>query len=1143
MKKFLTNNLFEAFAKTWPVLILVLLNIIIAWKNYTGGMLIGWDNLVPEFNLPANIERSIFAVWQQYQGLGLLGGMGHASDLVHQLILFLLSLALPLQVLRYTWTFLMLFLGSVGAYFLLKEAILRESQLSQTKKQSISLIAGAFYLLNLSTVQTFYAPFEAFTAHFAALPWLLLGSILFFLKPNFKNGILLILILLLATPASYIPTLFVVYMLSLCIILSPFILKKLNTSTISSFIKMLLLVFMANSFWLIPFIYFTLTNSQVSLSAKINEMSTQNIFLQNKAFGDFLNVVLLKGFWFNNVDPNFQAKFTYMMAPWRDFFSNAWVTYLGYLIFSVIIVGIADTLRKKKTITIGFFLLFLFSFTMLATNAFPFSWADTIFRKIPLFNEAFRFPFTKFSIVASLSYAVFFALGIEKLSRLTVIRKINLHFLTAVSILVLGIFVLPIFRGNLFYNKERINPPKEYFQVFDYFRSQDPNTRIANFPQPTFWGWEFYNWGYGGSGFLWYGIKQPILDRAFDVWSRTDENYYWELSYALYSRNSTLFTKVLNKYQINWLLVDKNIIYPSSPLSLFYPQLDDLIHQIPSIKKTETFGNIDIYKVSLNDNPNGFVFSPSSLGAANGYKWGDNDKIYSALGNYISSLNSKAGYYPFRSLFSNKTPQDKEFIMTNEAKTIKLQSPLPQTNSPTYLSLSSLGEGEQIIAADFVMKKDKNNLTISVIIKSPEVSLVNPATKTRKNIYSNVIELPLIVIPSNYKDIFNFNINGVKNVKIDPTSPVKDLGTTFLLTQQDNSIAFNGPNFTNIVTIESQTLLSFLNSKPQTIYIPKIDKNTFIEVSVPKVDDNYESLIQPPTKLGVQQTINCDNFNKNKVSASLTVLDKKNVLKLESQQSTACLHYYAPNLIHNQGYGIFIENANQTGRSLHFWILNEDEKFSPIDTYLSEGANLKTDTFVLPPQEKFGRAYSLHFDNISQLNEPTINYLGNVSIYPIPYNFLSSIKISASANNVSNLNPIKITSVEHPNEYQYLIEAVARKTPTSIILSQSYDPAWKAYVVNKSRFSFITKIKEIFPFLFGKEVTNHVLINNWENGWILDNQTQSGAEIEIIYLPQYLEYLGFLFLLLLLLYAVIYLFKNRLPKLGNEAKFESNQLS
>ena len=55
--------------------------------------------------------------------------------------------------------------------------------------------------------------------------------------------------------------------------------------------------------------------------------------------------------------------------------------------------------------------------------------------------------------------------------------------------------------------------------------------------------------------------------------------------------------------------------------------------------------------------------------------------------------------------------------------------------------------------------------------------------------------------------------------------------------------------------------------------------------------------------------------------------------------------------------------------------------------------------------------------------------------------------------------------------------------------------------------------EHIFPFIFEKELKEHVMVNNWENGWILDQTTRKlDNQITIIYLPQLLEYLGFMLL-------------------------------
>lgn len=1112
----MNNSIKNLILKTWPVLVVLGIILVIAFKNYVvGTWLIGWDNLMPELNFKVNILRSIFAVWQEYQGLGVLGGMGHATDLIHVLSLYVLSFILPLPILRYAWTFLMLFIGSIGTYFLIKEILLKDSDFDVSKKRITAFLGSAFYLLNLSTVQTFYAPFEAFTAHFAALPWLLFASLNFFFKPNLKNAFLLSAVLLIAAPQAYIPTLFLVYILSLTIIIFSLLILKPSLFAFKSFIKMALIIFLVNAFWLLPFLYFTITNSHVALDAKINQMSSETIFLQNKNFGDILDVFILKGFWFNNVDPDLKINFTYMFAPWRDYLSSPLIALLGYSFFAVIIAGVIASLKKSKNLFIAFFVLFIFGFTMLATNTPPFSWIDIIFRKIPLFNEAFRFPFTKFSILVSLTYAVFFALGVAKLSSLKIFKKINYYLFGFVFVVLLLTFVLPIFNGHLFYNKERLPLPKDYTSVIKYFNSQNENTRIANLPQPTFWGWEFYNWGYGGSGFPWYGIKQPILDRAFDVWSGNNENYYWEMSQAIYSKNPALFENVLNKYQVNWILVDNNIIYPSSPISLLKTETESMIAKLPEVKKTAEFGNIIIYKVSLKDNPKDFVFSPLSLKSANAYLWSNQDKAYSELGNY-QSLDNNQSYYPFRSLFSNKNQENLQFTIKNEANDLLLENPIPKYPSGVDLQIPSFMLNERIITATFAKEKNSDGtISLSLVVKSPEISIIDKNKLNKTVVFAKNLKIPLIIIPKNYKETININVNGLKTYKLDANS-LLDLETTFLVTNQDNIIVFNGPSFgSKPLTIKASALFDLFNI-PENIHLNEVKEGSTMSISIPKVNDGYESFNEQPSSKDVPRVQNCDNFNKSNLFASIEKVNNKDLLKLEAKKSIACVSFYAGDPIHETGYAIFVQNSNYQGRPLHFWVLNEDEKFSPIDTYLKASKELNTASFIIPPLEEFGRAYSFHFDNIAILNDPTINYLGNISMYPIPYNFIGSIKFSD--NSQASFSNLQFESTSHPNESLYVIKNVHLENKSAFVLSQSFNKGWQAYTMKSSN-----PIKERLPFIFGSEVKNHFLVNNWENGWSLDKtNSKENFDLVVIYTPQYLEFVGFLIIPILLAFILIF---------------------
>jgi hypothetical protein len=60
------------------------------------------------------------------------------------------------------------------------------------------------------------------------------------------------------------------------------------------------------------------------------------------------------------------------------------------------------------------------------------------------------------------------------------------------------------------------------------------------------------------------------------------------------------------------------------------------------------------------------------------------------------------------------------------------------------------------------------------------------------------------------------------------------------------------------------------------------------------------------------------------------------------------------------------------------------------------------------------------------------------------------------------------------------------------------------------------------PFVFGEKIDDHVLVNNWANGWAVDKLTvdksdkvtKDNMKIVIVYWSQYLQYIGFVLLFL-----------------------------
>src|SRR3989339_1137545 len=130
----------------WKWLLVLVLGVVVFQSRIAGSeWLTGWDNLHPEFDWRLNIARALSGGWQEYQGVGLPGGMAHIADLPRLLVLWGLDLVLPTNWVRWVWHMLMLTLGPLGVWYLGKKV--------GKWRDPACLAASLFYLLNLATLQ------------------------------------------------------------------------------------------------------------------------------------------------------------------------------------------------------------------------------------------------------------------------------------------------------------------------------------------------------------------------------------------------------------------------------------------------------------------------------------------------------------------------------------------------------------------------------------------------------------------------------------------------------------------------------------------------------------------------------------------------------------------------------------------------------------------------------------------------------------------------------------------------------------------------------------------------------------------------------------------------------------------------------
>lgn len=626
------SSLISRYKKFLLPALLVLISVVISTSNYTlGSILSGWDTLHPEFDLVLYLERIFWGVWQQHQGLGAVAAQAHASELGRLWYLIVAAAFLPTDLFRYGYFWITLILGPLGTYFLLKKFVRPEA----------AYLGGLLYLLNLGTMQHFYLPLEMFATAYAFLPWL-------FWAVTLRKPLILAGVFLLAAPMAHTPTLFFV-----------------NFAALSLFsliwdrrwgIKVLLIGLIVNSFWLLPTIYFLLNHGSNVVNSHISEQFSPLAIMVNKEFGTASDLALVRGYLFNWGHFDFsQRQFSDLMSVWKPHFNKSEVLIVGYGFFAMVLGGIIVGIKNHIKIALAFLPVFLLAVVAML-NFIPLPQG--------VLSEAFRFPFTKFSLLLMLCFAVYFGLMLESIF-VYLRSKIFIPVICTTVTAVLIFYMWPAFEGNLICSCVRVKIPEQYQQTFNFFKDQDPNTRIAPFPVDSIYGWNYSQWGYEGAGFRWFGLRQPILDREFDRWMPTNENYYWEISYALYSKNLPLFENVLEKYRVNWLILDENVINPTTSKALFNDEFKELVKSSEKISFDSKFGNVEVYRVELDRSTQNFVSIATEIqNVSSGYQWGNLDQAFVDFGDYVETSGQGIDY-SFRSLFSGKRQENLEYEAQN----------------------------------------------------------------------------------------------------------------------------------------------------------------------------------------------------------------------------------------------------------------------------------------------------------------------------------------------------------------------------------------------------------------------------------------------------------------------------------------------
>ena len=1088
------KSIFQFSTKIWPLLVLLLLWGCVVATNYTPGTwLIGWDNLLPEINLRLNLTRSLFAVWQDYQGLGLLGGIAHASELTRQILLIPLVLVLPTSMVRYAWTFLMLLIGPLGAYFLL-QTIFQKQKSVDFSLQLAGLTGSIFYLLNLATVQYFYAPLESFSSFYGFLPWLLYSFISFLQKPTQKRLVCYGVVSLLATSAFHVQTLFITYSIVLGLLSIEHTIRKKMTGFVSVF-KLGLVTFLVNAFWLLPILFFTITNSSATVQSKQNLISTPETQLQNYSAGALENIIQLKGYWFDLTDYDTSSNQTvYMLEPWREHVAQPYVRYLTISLFVLSIIGYIATLsQKRNSFTPAFLLTLLFSLSMISAGNGQLGLVYNFLKdNLPLFGQIFRVAFTKWSMVTALTYAIGLGLFVLHFPKILKFKAVVATATSALIITISAVICLPVFSGQLIYDRTQLSIPSEYFELFDYLQNHYQQEKIVHLPLSSFWGWQFNAWGYRGSGFLWYGIKQPIIDRNFDVWSYSNEQLFHQLNTAIVHQDKEMLLATLSKYSLQLFLVDSSLTHEQSSDAQVLAQTYSLLQKIQAKKVWES-GSLSLYELPASTSTNSALLSYENLPRDL-----TQDPQFISQGNYYSTNNQERSvFFPFASLHSEQLHNISE---NNQQLTIEVTIPQDSQNSQSLI-IPQYESGEN----------SSTNASISYSDKLLTIHFPDQITLTAGKNKLSLPQIQDIYIETEYVfPSIEISINDqVKTIRQGETLPRTVLNfvigetITVNIINTEKIYEENGEKFAKAEDVQKIELTEAWRDfqTAQTITLsPETEQINATIASQPLVFNLHD--------WGYVQ--NCDPLNR---GTARKLINNDSVLYQANHFGTTCVGFSLLGVSNQQDHILAISSNSSTGAPLRFYLENISSQQSELDQTVSLGNNYYP-FFASPAVSDLG--YYLTFLNKS-LGAETENQLQSVSIYSTNLAKLSEIMLTSN-----EITKLKVNSADNSRKLgNFFIQTTA--SPLSLLtLSQSFDEGWLAFQLPCE----MVDLKCLGDILTGNQAIKrleHVKYNGWANGWLVGEDlgiSDKGLEsdssltpnpyglITIIFWPQLLEFLG-----------------------------------
>ena len=1062
-----------------PLLVVIAVALIIAIQNIDPTTIYsGWDNIHAEFDLGRYARQVFFGAWVEHQGLGAPAAQAQLSEVPRLPILFVLHTLLPANLVRYVFIFLMYLIGGVGMYWYLAKIWFKQNK--TWLRNWLAALGGLFYLLHILTLQQFYISFEMFMVQFAFLPFLLLSLHKLANRTNSKSILLFMLVQLFLAPSAHSSTVFYLGVL-FSLIYGFFLVVKTNPLKALRFSLLVgLLTFIANAYWLLPNLYYTLNNSSYVSDSRTNQLFAPDAVWSIREAGTLNNLTSGTHYLFSWRDYNFaENQFEFIFNEWLPHLNQLPVRVLMQL-FGVLtllgaffVVAAKDKAAKRWAVLI----VYLFCLSFIWIDLLPSNKLINQLYNSGTFREAFRNPFTKLSIIYSFVSILLFVQVIESLLKRLQRngrKKISGKTWAAASLgLLAGAIVYvawPSFQGRFISDKLEIQYPTEYQAMFDYLREQDPQLRILQLPQFSHASWEYYFWpalgtgnGYQGMGFYFFGFPQALLNRDSDRWVETADFFYHELKPALDTLDAGRFQEVLEKYRVDLVIVDETRVDPNRQRDY---ALDHQLAFDAGLTEVWRADFLTIYE-RQSEATAAEVFVPDQITKASANV--DRvraDYLYQQQGNYLAVEETEAAIvYPLADLVAHRLTgldfNEEAVGITRQIGQQKYQLTIPGWQGETYFTPTAVSYQEQTVRISFPEVKvtvGEASVTMPKLADFEfEVSSTHPSLLVFFNDVGVIVEENQVAYP-----ILKIPVGQEVAVEYAPTPeqlaylPSGEIDGSQLV---ETAVATLNPNW-----------LAFTQQQMLTVEGPEELKIT-LRFPVFKVD-----LLQSPA-------INCAAGKQGSIA---TRPQANTVLYQADAFGVNCGGYVFEHLSSAYPYVMKLVGKNLQGRGSKFFVSYADRNIVPEDYFIRDdefNAFIGLGKISDDPRDIF----YLNWETRS-FGKEDVNELTSIELAPFPLEQLAQLRLERIGVDLSAANQATLT---FQNKYLDAVHAVGftcQQAPCYVGLDQSYDDLWLAFKVGQVK---------LLP---------HFKLNNWANLWQVDG---SGTVI-IFYLPELISLLSML---------------------------------